>query len=396
MTLPIHLTRTDTTMKLNKIPALTTVLAVSLLAPGAASADDEFVNPDWADHAWYLGASIGKTRSSIDEADLSQRLAINGVVPTAFSKDEKDRGFKLFIGKQLNRHWALETGYFDLGKASFEATVACGCKFTGQYSFRGLNLDLVGMLTLSERAALLGRIGGIYGESKAHFSDARLGVAPDLRARGYGGKAGVGLEYKLSEAAALRAEAERYHLPALVGHDGRVSLFSIGLVLKLGRPDAEMAPPVIAPPVYTPPPPAELPPPPPVLPPEPPLPQVPVSEKVTFAAETLFDFDKAIIKPAGKTALDGLLRGLAGMNLEVIIMVGHTDAIGTEAYNQKLSLRRVEAVKAYMVEQGIDPARIYAEGKGETQPVADNRTAAGRALNRRVTLEVVGTRSAVQ
>ncbi|MEO7577511.1 MAG: OmpA family protein [Massilia sp.] len=384
-------------MKLNTIPALMTVLAVSLLAPGAASADDdEFVNPDWADHAWYLGASIGKTRSSIDQADLSQRLSVSGQGPTTFNKDEKDRGFKFFLGKQLNHHWALEAGYFDLGKATFDTTVACGCKFSGEYGFRGVNLDLVGALTLSQRAALLGRVGAIYGETKAHFSDARLGVGPDLRPRGYGGKAGLGLEYKLSEAFALRAEAERYHLPSVVGHDGRVDLFSIGLVVKLGRPDGEAPPPVIAPPVYTPPPPpAELPPPPPPpLPPAPPLPQVPVSEKVSFAAEALFDFDKAVIKPAGKTALDGLLRGLAGMNLEVIIMVGHTDSIGTEAYNQKLSLRRVQAVKAYMAEQGIDPTRIYAEGKGETQPVADNRTAAGRALNRRVTLEVVGTRSA--
>ena len=84
---------------------------------------------------------------------------------------------------------------------------------------------------------------------------------------------------------------------------------------------------------------------------------------------------------------------LEGLNTEVMIAVGHTDSVGTNAYNDKLSLRRAEAVKAYMVSKGLDPARLYTEGKGETQPVADNATAEGRAKNRRVTIEVVGTRT---
>ena len=81
------------------------------------------------------------------------------------------------------------------------------------------------------------------------------------------------------------------------------------------------------------------------------------------------------------------------INLEVIIAVGHTDSIGTDAYNQKLSVRRAEAVKAYLVSKGIEKNRVYTEGKGEKQPVADNKTADGRAKNRRVEIEVVGTRT---
>ncbi|RJG05236.1 OmpA family protein [Noviherbaspirillum cavernae] len=119
----------------------------------------------------------------------------------------------------------------------------------------------------------------------------------------------------------------------------------------------------------------------------------PVSEKVTFAADTFFDFDKAVLKADGKTKLDDLVSKLQGMNLEVIIAVGHTDSVGTDAYNQKLSVRRAEAVKAYLVSKGIEANRVYTEGKGEKQPVADNKTAAGRAKNRRVEIEVVGTRS---
>jgi OOP family OmpA-OmpF porin len=118
----------------------------------------------------------------------------------------------------------------------------------------------------------------------------------------------------------------------------------------------------------------------------------PVTEKVTLAADVFFDFDKAVLKPEGKAKLDDLVGKLKAVNLEVIIAIGHTDNIGTKEYNQKLSVRRAEAVKAHLVSKGIEPNRIYTEGKGLTQPIADNRTAEGRAKNRRVEIEVVGTR----
>lgn len=122
-----------------------------------------------------------------------------------------------------------------------------------------------------------------------------------------------------------------------------------------------------------------------------PAPQV-AATKVTYAADAFFDFDKSVLKPEGKAKLDDLVGKVKGINLEVIIAVGHTDSIGTDAYNQKLSVRRAEAVKAYLVSKGIEKNRVYTEGKGEKQPVADNKTAEGRAKNRRVEIEVVGTR----
>lgn len=154
------------------------------------------------------------------------------------------------------------------------------------------------------------------------------------------------------------------------------------------KPAPKAAP---APPPPPPPPPPAAPPAPP--PPPPAAPPAPVSEKVTYAADAFFDFDKAVLKPEAQAKLDDLVGKTKGINLEVIIAVGHTDSIGTEEYNQKLSERRAEAVKNYLVSKGIEKNRVYTEGKGEKQPVADNRTAEGRAKNRRVEIEVVGTRA---
>ncbi|MSQ52975.1 MAG: OmpA family protein [Betaproteobacteria bacterium] len=125
----------------------------------------------------------------------------------------------------------------------------------------------------------------------------------------------------------------------------------------------------------------------------------PVIEKVTLQADALFDFDKAVVKPDARTKLDGLVTRMKGVNLEVVIAVGHTDRIGSDAYNQKLSVRRAEAVKAYLVSKGIAANRVYTEGKGKRQPVKNctggmsKATVACLEPNRRVEVEVVGTRS---
>ena len=156
---------------------------------------------------------------------------------------------------------------------------------------------------------------------------------------------------------------------------------------------------VVAPPPPPPPPPpapvapAAAPAAPPAPPPPPPPPPAPVSEKVTFAADAFFDVNKSVLKPEAKSKLDDLVSKTAGVNLEVIIAVGHTDSDGSDAANQKLSVARSEAVKAYLTSKGVEKNRVYTEGKGEKQPVADNKTKEGKAKNRRVEIEVVGTRT---
>ena len=123
-----------------------------------------------------------------------------------------------------------------------------------------------------------------------------------------------------------------------------------------------------------------------------PAPPPAAATKVTYAADTFFDFNKSVLKADGKAKLDDLAGKVKAINLEVIIAVGHTDSAGSDAYNQKLSVKRADAVKAYLITKGIEKNRVYTEGKVEKQPVADNKTDAGRSKNRRVEIEVVGTR----
>jgi OOP family OmpA-OmpF porin len=373
----------------SKLAALIALACAAMTTANAATTEDTFINPDWANSAWYVGAGVGQSRANIDDQRLIRSLTANGATLNSFSKDERDLGFKLFVGKQLNQYFAVEAGYFDLGKFDFAATTSGNGTLRGESGFRGVNLDLLGQLPLTQRLSLLGRVGMQYAKTNTYFSGNRLAAVtnPSQSERKLNAKVGLGLEYKLSEALALRGEVERYRLNDAVGNRGDVDLASVSLVYKFGRPAAKAViisetRPVVAP--------QEEPRVEPVTPaPEP----QPVSEKVSFAAEALFDFDKAVVKPEGKAALDDLLAKLQGMNTEVMIAVGHTDAKGSNAYNEKLSLRRSDAVKAYLVSKGLDQARLYTEGKGESNPVADNATDEGRAKNRRVTIEVVGTRT---
>lgn len=356
-----------------------------------ASAQDQFVNPEWANTATYIGAGIGQTRSYTKAAPVIKNLNGQGGFVNSWATDEKDVGYKLFVGKQLSRYFAVEAGFFDLGNFNVQTRNNLGGVVNAEQKYKGVNLDLIAQLPMSERFSVYGRAGMHYTKATTQFSGNRaVGLfAGEQSEKKLNPKFGVGLEYKLTEALALRAEAENHRIDDALRSNGNTKLYSMNLVYKLGRPAASAPMPAPAPapmPEATPAPaPAPMPAPAPA--------PVPVSEKVSFAAEALFDFDKSVVKPEGKAALDDLLNKLQGMNTEVMVTVGHTDSVGSDAYNQKLSLRRAEAVKAYIVSKGVETSRVYTEGKGESQPVADNKSAEGRAKNRRVTVEVVGTRT---
>lgn len=127
----------------------------------------------------------------------------------------------------------------------------------------------------------------------------------------------------------------------------------------------------------------------------------PAAQKVTLAADALFDFDKFALRPEGKAILDDLLKKIKGIKLEVIIAVGHADRFGGDKYNQTLSEKRAASVKEYLVSKGLEPNRVYTEGKGKKQPVTKADQCKGEKSkkviaclqpDRRVEIEVIGTK----
>jgi outer membrane protein OmpA-like peptidoglycan-associated protein len=185
-------------------------------------------------------------------------------------------------------------------------------------------------------------------------------------------------------------------LSYLNGYDaftnGTQNIFYLQASYKLDAPPLPIAPLMVAeaPPKAAPPPP-----PPPAPPPPPPAPQV---QKITLDSKALFDFDKAVLKPEGKAAIDAQVVGKMSQvtKLDVVLVTGHTDRLGTDAYNQKLSERRADAVRDYLVSKGVDKAKIETIGMGEKQPVVQCDQKAMKALieclqpNRRVDVEVKG------
>lgn len=376
--------------KLAKASGKLSLVALAVMASSLAMADDA---------GWYLGANGGQVRATIDEARITSSLG--GI--TAITHDDRDAGYKLYGGYRLNQNLAVEGGYFDLGNFGFNATTAPTGTLSGNIKLRGLNLDLVGTLPITERFSAFGRIGANYAQARDSFTGTGavhvLNASPSARDTNL--KVGLGLQYALTDSLAMRAELERYRINDAVGNKGDIDMVSVGLVYRFGAKTPAPAAPVVAPePVYVAPPP----PPPPVVviqaaPPPPP----PAPIKVTLSADSLYSFDKAVIRPAGQQELDRFAADLKGSNFGMISVTGHSDRIGSHAYNLKLSTRRAEAVKDYLVQSGgIAASQIVAQGVDGSDPVTKPGECEGKKVSkaliaclqpdRRVEVEVSGTR----
>lgn len=217
-------------------------------------------------------------------------------------------------------------------------------------------------------------------------------------------KLGIGLQYAFTPSVMMRAEAEHFRVNDAVGNHGGVNMFSVGLLFPFGRTSAP-APVAAATPAYVAPAPIVTPAPAPVVIPTPapaPIVVAPARKRVSFSADSLFTFDQWVVRPEGKTALDTFTQELKGSQYDVINVEGHTDRLGSNAYNEKLSLKRADAIKNYLVTNGLDAAKISAIGKGETEPLTKPGDCKGNKRNakliaclqpdRRVEVEVVGTR----
>jgi OOP family OmpA-OmpF porin len=342
----------------------------------------------------------------IDNAGITRGLLGNGLTITSIDDKNKDTGFKLLGGYQYNRNFALEAGYFDLGKFGYTATTTPTGTLRGEIKLRGLNFDAVGFLPFNEKFSGFGRVGATYVEASDNFTaTGAVNVSdPSPSKRDVNFKVGLGLQYDFTPKLAMRLEAERYRVNDAVGNHGDIDLFSVGLILRFGKKAPEPAP-------YTPPPP---PPEPVAVAPEPvvvaavvaPVVVQPVKRvlrKVTISVDSDFDFNKSSLNPAGKQVLDQFLADLPGMNYSHIAITGNTDRIGSDAYNMKLSVKRAEVVQSYLVATGgLAADKLVTTGVGKTEPETKPGTCVGNKItkelikclqpDRRVDIEVHGTR----
>jgi len=189
-----------------------------------------------ADPGWYGGLSVGQSRATIDDARITGNLLGNGFTAASIVDDDRDTGYKLFGGYQINKNFAVEGGYFNLGKFGFTATTVPPGTLTGNIKLQGLNLDAVGILPVTAKFSVFGRAGLAYAQARDTFT--RTGAVtvtnPNPSKNDTNYKFGVGLEYALTDALGLRAEAERYRINDAVGNKGDVDLFSLGLVYRFG------------------------------------------------------------------------------------------------------------------------------------------------------------------
>ena len=404
-------------MKRHTSPPRASLLTIALLAVCASSgvqAQSTFNNT-----GMYVGISAGESKSKFDNGTTAQSLVGAGVTAGALTEDERGNAYKAFIGVPLSPNWSVEAGYFDLGRFGFDAATSPAGTVTGTTRIQGLNLDLVGTLPITERWSLLGRVGAAYAETKGSFSGTGAsGVSAfSSSKRDTHYKYGFGTEYAFTPALTMRLEGERYHVNDAIGQRENVDLISVGLVYRFGAPAQSVRTanvPPAAQPVYRPEPvvaqaPVATPPPAPVIAPAPVVVPAPMPEpaakpwvKVKLQADSLFGFDQDSLQADGKQALDKLLQELKDVNVDVVQVTGHTDRLGSAAYNAKLSTRRAEAVRNYLVQVGGMPANLVtATGVGSAQPETSPNDCKGMKasqalitclrVDRRVEVQVLGS-----
>ena len=391
-------------MRLARKHKMTYIHALRLSLVGLASMTAACASFAQDSTYYYGGLSIGQSNAKIDEQEITASLLASGLTTTSMTQDDRSMAYRLFGGYQFNRNFAIEAGLFGLGEFGFTSNTSPAGTLDGRIRLQGLSLDLVGTLPVSERLSIIGRVGAQGARARDTFSaTGAVGVVdanPRKNAVNY--KLGVGLQYEISRSMFVRGEAERYRVNDAVGNRGDINVYSVSLVFPFGRAPASAARPVVAAPTYVEPAPA------PVAAAPAPVAQQPVMaaqepRRVSFSADSLFAFDASEVGPDGKRALDQLARELNSTQFEVITVEGHTDRLGAPAYNQQLSTRRAEAVKAYLVSAGgINANKISAVGKGESAPVTrPGDCQGGQALakliaclqaDRRVDVDVTGTR----
>jgi len=342
---------------------------------------------------WYMGGNVGISTANIDKDKITQNLT-----NYSYSDDEQDLGYKLFGGYQFNENFALEGGYFNLGKFDYSLSTPGGT-LNGDIKIMGLNLDAVAILPITEDFSAFARIGANYAQSKDSFgTTGTISISDNSpKENDLNYKFGAGLQYALTEALALRLEAERYRINDAVGNDGDIDFFSIGLIYKFGVtkeviPVAEKEK-VIA-----------------IISKKEEIliivtavdaeekirESVKQDKSVVLVFEDIhFEFDKSTLNKEARDALKKVIIQLKENPKIRMRVAGYTSQSGTEIYNQGLSERRAQSVKDYLVQENLFTTdKISVIGYGETRPAIhevdpSNINSKAAKANMRVLLEII-------
>ncbi len=334
-----------------------------------------------ADH-FYGGLGVGEATSKIDYNLMTSNLT--GVAPSNVSSNQQDASYKIFGGYQFNPYYGIEVGYFNFGAFNFASnSINPARTLNGNVKIEGANLTIVGTLPITDRFSLQGRGGLIDARTTDRFSYTGPGALSNSnpRATQNNYSAGFGFSYKISQSITARAELERFRINDGLGNNANVNLAAISLVFPFGKNADKpvnsvetVAPAPIAPVIIV-----EQ------KAPEP-KPQLEIVNKevvqdrlkISFSAEVLFAFDSAKITSLGKRNLDKFAQELKGIKYSNVSIEGNTDRIGTKRYNDKLSLRRAESVKKYLVSiNAIEANKIQAIGLGSSKPQTDSNDCKG-------------------
>lgn len=363
-------------MKLIKTVGALCLAGLAVFTSAAAAADDA---------AWYVGGDAGWSRARIHDQRIRDGFSGSGLTVTTINDDGRDLGFKLFGGRMFNKNFAVEGGYFNLGKFGYTANYAAsGAPATnlgyvsGKTKIQGLNLDGVGILPITDKFSAFGRLGLTLTQAKDHFNSTGPVVinnsTPSKSGLNY--KMGLGLQYDFTRALGVRAEWENYRVDDAVGNKGNVNMLLVGLVYKFGTGDS--SPRRAAEPAYVAPVAAAA--------PEPVLIIVPVlTQQYCSILDIQYEINNKTVQREAEEQADTLAIFMRKYPRTTAVIEGHTDEVGSLEANQKLSEQRAQNMVNYLVDHGkIARSRLTAVGYGETRPIGNNKTEAGRRMNRRI------------
>lgn len=331
-------------------------LVLSLLSVLTIPAAQAMDYSNFEENGWSVGMNVGKSIAGIEQDTIRTDLESQAFNVTSIVEDSRSEGYKIFVGYKFNPYLAVEGGYFNVGGFHALANTEPRTSFRGKTKLLGWNLDLVGIMPFTEDFSGFARFGVTQNDTANTYSSNGL-----IDVTGYNedgsytkNKYGLGLQYNISPILTVRLEAERYRLDDLIAHSGNVDMYSLGLMLRFGETE----------PTY-----AVTPAPEPERRAEPAAAPTVVAEPEVLVLEDVhFNFDTAELNDETRVILRQHVQTLKANPQARVRIAGYTSASGTAEYNQALSERRAQSIKAFLILEGVDANRFKTIGFGQRNP----------------------------